>query len=84
MKQKKIDNSCLSALSQAEQYTKGRKSCERLIVSDGLRYGVNFKEKNRFELKANMNLTNLREDYSIYNCPGIKDALLYMTLEYKV
>lgn len=80
---KKMNNSCLSAFSQAEQYAKGKISCERLIVSDGLRYGVYFKENNQFNLKAYMNLTNLREDYPIYKCSGIKDALLFMTPEYR-
>ncbi|MFZ1291247.1 MAG: hypothetical protein WAR79_14215 [Melioribacteraceae bacterium] len=80
---KKMDNSCLSAFSQAEQYAKGKTTCERLIVSDGLRYGVYFKEKGQFILKAYMNLTNLREEYPIYNCSGVKDALLFITPEYK-
>lgn len=80
---KKMDNSCLSAFLQAEQYAQRRTSCDRLIVSDGLRYGVYFKEGNKFNLKAYMNLTNLREDYSIYKCSGVKDALLFMTPEYK-
>jgi len=30
-----------------------------------------------------MNLTNLRDDYPIYACSGVKDALLFMTPEYK-
>ncbi len=80
---KKMDNSCLSAFSQAEQYAKGKTTCERLIVSDGLRYGVYFKENGQFILKAYMNLTNLRDDYPIYACSGVKDALLFMTPEYK-
>lgn len=80
---KKIDNSCLSAFSQAEQYAKGKTVCERLIVTDGLRYGVYFKEKEQFNLKAYMNLTLLKSDYPVYNCAGVRDALLFMTPEYK-
>jgi hypothetical protein len=80
---KKIDNSCLSAFSQAEQYAKGKTACERLIVTDGLRYGVYFKEQKQFKLKAYMNLTLLKSDYPIYNCAGVRDALLFMTPEYK-
>jgi len=80
---KKIDNSCLSAISQAEHYAKGKTNCDRLIVTDGLRYGIYFKEEKIFSLKAYMNLTYLRKNYPIYECSGAEDALLFMTPEYK-
>ncbi len=37
---KKLDLSCLTAKSQAEIYAKGMPDCHRLIVTDGVRYGV--------------------------------------------
>jgi hypothetical protein len=63
---KKMDNSCLSAKSQAMSYVVGRSGCHRLIVTDGLRYGVYVREQvETFRLYAYMNLTRLRHDYAI-------------------
>jgi len=80
---KKKDNSCLSAVSQAESYAKTRSECCRLIVTDGIRFGVYTRKEDEFVLHAYMNLTNLREHYPIYACNGAKMALLAMTPEWK-
>jgi len=80
---KKKDSSCLTAKSQAETYAKGRSNCKRLIVSDGLRYGIYFKEGTDFRLNAYMNLTRLRKEYPIYNCKGAKDVLLTVTPDWR-
>jgi hypothetical protein len=37
---KKMENSCLTAKTQAASYAECRGGCRRLIVTDGLRYGV--------------------------------------------
>ena len=79
---KKKGNSCLTAKSQAESYAEGKSSCKRLIVTDGLRYGVFVREKSKYILYAYMNLTNMRDDYPIYECKGIKSALRAMTPEW--
>lgn len=79
---KKKDNSCLTAYSQAYEYTKDRLSCNRLIVSDGLRYGVYIKKDDDYLLPAYMNLTNFKSDYPIYKCRGICEALWAMTPEW--
>lgn len=79
---KKKDSSCLTAKSQAEAYAVGKEACKRLIVTDGLRYGVYCKGKNIFILTAYMNLTDLKEEYPIYNCLGAKEALRAMTPEW--
>ncbi len=76
---KKKGNSCLTALSQAQGYARSRENCLRLIVSDGLRFGVYIKEKDEFRLHAYMNLTNLQDSYPVYECHGTKMALLAMT-----
>jgi hypothetical protein len=82
---KKMDNSCLSAKSQAAAYAKGREGCHRLIVTDGLRYGVFVrKELEAFHLYAYMNLTRLRRHYHAYDCKGAEDALLAMAPEWKL
>jgi len=81
---KKMDSSCLSAKSQAEAYAKDKKNCDRLIVTDGMRYGVYLRdETGEFDLYAYMNLTRLRDEYTIYECKGAKDALLAMAPEWR-
>ena len=81
---KKMENSCLSAMSQAMTYSKGKLACHRLIVTDGLRYGVYVRrELEPFKLYAYMNLTRLRTAYPVYACEGVKEALLAMTPEWR-
>lgn len=81
---KKMDNSCLSAISQAMSYSDGKAACHRLIVTDGLRYGVYTRIKAEpFRLYAYLNLTRLRHDYPIYECNGAEEALLAMAPEWK-
>lgn len=81
---KKMEKSCLSAKSQAMSYAAGKLACHRLIVTDGLRYGVYIRgELESFRLYAYLNLTRLRHDYDIYDCKGAEDALLAMAPEWK-
>ncbi len=79
---KKKGNSCLSAKSQAEAYSQGKKNCNRLIVTDGLRYGVYLKKQKSFKLHAYFNLTKLKSEYPVYECHGIQEALRTMTPEW--
>ncbi len=82
---KKMDASCLNAKSQAMSYAKNKAGCHRLIVTDGLRYGVYVKKDNdEFHLYSYMNLTNMRHEYPVYECKGTKDALLAMAPEWKI
>jgi len=81
---KKMDNSCLNAISQAKSYAEGKPACHRLIVTDGLRYGIyTRREIEPFRLYAYMNLTRLMHDYPIYQCKGAEEALLAMAPEWK-
>ena len=81
---KKMSNACLSANSQAAGYAEGKPGCNRLIVTDGLRYGVLIRATDRsFELFAYLNLTSLRRDYPVYGCRGAEDALLAMTPDWR-
>ena len=87
---KKMGSSCLSAFSQARDYAVEWKQCRRLIVTDGLRYGVFTREerkshqKEEFSLYAYMNLTSLRNGYPIYDeCKGAQDALWAMSPEWR-
>jgi hypothetical protein len=80
---KKMSNSCLMAASQAMDYARGKNSCHRLIVTDGLRYGVYVRAADEsFGLHAYLNLTKLRDQYPILRCGGAKAALLAMAPEW--
>lgn len=79
---KKKDNSCLSALSQAQAYAESRPSCRRVIVTDGIRFGVFVRNDAQFSLHAYMNLTRLRKAYPVYHCSGVNAAMLAMTPEW--
>lgn len=82
---KKMDNSCLSAKSQAESYAADKAGCHRLIVTDGLRYGIYVRKPlEPFCLYAYMNLTRLRNGYPIYQCKGAQVALLAMAPEWRL
>ena len=86
---KKMDNSCLSAVSQAKGYALVAKHCRRVIVTDGLRYGVFTREKDatcqekNFSLHSYINLRRLRRGYPLYECSGAQDALLAMAPEWQ-
>lgn len=79
---KKLNNSCLTARSQAQDYALEKQNCNRLIVTDGLRYGVYSKnEHGDFFLDAYLNLTRLKSGYPIYGCNGAMEAFLLMSPE---
>jgi hypothetical protein len=81
---KKMDSSCLSAVSQAMSYAQTRPQCCRLIVTDGLRYGVYVRSDTApFKLHAYMNLARLRHQYPVYGCDGAEEAFLVMAPEWK-
>jgi len=72
---KKMDEACLSAKAQAEGYAlaKGRERCRRLIVTDGMRYGVFTRsEDGRFAdyPDAYMNLRRLVRIYPLLRSPA--------------
>jgi hypothetical protein len=80
---KKMGDACLTAVSQAAEYASTREGCRRLIVTDGLRYGVYTKiGESDFTLKAYLNLTRLKNSYPIYCCEGAETALLAMAPEW--
>jgi hypothetical protein len=78
--------SCLRAQSQVKSYAEqpDRSLCNRLIVTDGVRYGVYFKQDNIFrdEPDAYLNLSSMREEYPLLQCKGTKDALLFMSADW--
>ena len=80
---KKKGLSCLTAVLQASDYAERGKNCHRLIVTDGLRYGVYIKEDSDFKLYAYFNITNLKASYAIYKCWGVNRGLQAMTPEWR-
>ena len=80
---KQKGRSCLSAFEQAREYAEqeARAGCRKIIVTDGLRYGIFKRSKKGFQLYAYVNLTRLRSSYPIYKCLGANEGLLAMTPE---
>lgn len=79
---KKLGASCLTAKSQAQAYASDKQHCNRLIVTDGLRYGVYSKnEQGEFFLDAYLNLLRLRSQYPLYECDGATESFLLMSPE---
>ncbi len=83
---KQKDRSCLNAQSQAQSYAEqpDRSSCGRLVVTDGVRYGIYFKENGVFcgEPHAYVNLARMRDEYPLLRCKGAKDAFLLMSADW--
>ena len=80
---KRVGYACLSAIWQAQNYASKYPNCRRIVVTDGLRYGIFTKDKNKkFSLYAYLNLTRLRKKYPIYECKGAQEAILAMTPEW--
>ncbi|CAM3733136.1 hypothetical protein [Litorimonas haliclonae] len=75
---KKRGNSCLTAQSQAENYA-DKHGCDRLVVTDGIRYGVFLRQDGEFKLHAYLNITRLKSSYPIYDCLGAQNAILTMS-----
>ena len=82
---KAMDRSCLTAYSQADSYAKqkGREQCSRLIVTDGIRYGVYLRQGEDSKLEAYLNLTRMLDTYPILKCKGAKDALTLMSADWR-
>ena len=80
-----MDDTRLSAKSQAMTCAEGKPECHRLLVTDGLRYGIYVRNETsaEFRLHAYMNLTKLRRGYAILACDGAREAILAMAPEWK-
>lgn len=88
---KRKGSSCLTAKSQAETYAERecRRNCQRLIVTDGTRYGVFVRDADQpfpDQPAAYFNLLRLVESYPILGmdktCDGPKHALLMMAADW--
>lgn len=67
-------------LSQALNYAlkPGREACDRLLVTDGIRYALYFRSGNGFSLKAYLNILKMREAYPVLGCDGAVQTILGM------
>lgn len=77
---KLLSRSVFSPLGQASSYALGddRGNCERLIVTDGIRYTYFQRQQKEFELEAYLNLLDMYEDYPLFECDGAVEAILGM------
>lgn len=82
---KRRKSSCLSAFSQAKDYVekKGAERCDRLVVTDGMRFGVFLRRADGTfgsYPDAYLNLARLRRAYPIYDhAAGAAEALYLMS-----
>ena len=92
---KKVHGACLTAIGQAKTYAKKFPQCSRIIVTDGLRYGVYIRRANDKwpdapKPYAYLNVNRPRSEYPIYHDPfdetlplkGAKEAIYAMTPEF--
>ena len=77
---KLLGRSVFSPLGQASEYAlrPGRENCDRLIVTDGIRYALHRREGDDFKLEAYLNILDMRDSYPIRGCAGAVQAVLGM------
>jgi hypothetical protein len=85
---KKWGNSCLTARSQAERYARdvAGDRCQRLIVTDGNRYGVFLRNGSGgfgAEPDAYLNLAHPKDAYPILKSDGAHEALRLMSSDWR-
>ena len=79
---KRKDNSVFRAFDQVKDYARTLPGVNRLIVTDGIRYGIYLKVNDEWNIHAYMNLTRFKKECKIYNCHGILEALWVMSPEW--
>jgi hypothetical protein len=64
---KLLGRSVFSPVGQAREYAlrPGRESCDRLIVTDGIRYALHRRSGNAFCLTAYLNILSMRDAYPV-------------------
>jgi len=77
---KLLGRSVFRAFEQAQEYAcrAGRDHCGRLVLTDGIRYGLYDRADDEFELAAYLNILQLRESYPALDCGGAVEAILGM------
>ena len=85
---KQLGRSCLSANTQGAQYAceSGRERCSRLVVTDGIRYGIYLRETDGTfpeSPTAYMNLNRMIRSYPVLGCDGTPRALSLLAADWR-
>jgi hypothetical protein len=77
---KSLDSSVFSPFGQALDYAlrPGRTLCNRLVVTDGIRYALHERTGDEFKLQAYLNILRMRRQYFALSCGGAVHALIGM------
>ena len=77
---KLLGRSVFAPTGQAADYAlrAGRENCNRLIVTDGIRYALHRRSAHEFKLEAYLNILNMRDSYPVLGCKGAVEAVLGM------
>ena len=77
---KLLGRSVFSPVGQAREYAlrPGREGCDRLVVTDGIRYALHRRAGEIFTLEAYLNILNMRDSYPMLGCGGAVQAVLGM------
>jgi hypothetical protein len=77
---KLLGRSVFAPFGQARDYAlaAGRERCQRLVVTDGIRYALHRKQAGDFKLAAYFNLLDMRASYPFLDCGGAVEAVLGM------
>ena len=77
---KLLGRSVFSPFGQAREYAlrPGREGCDRLLVTDGIRYALHRRAGTEFNLAAYLNILSMRDRYPVLGCAGAVDAVLGM------
>ena len=75
-----LNKSVFLPVGQAKHYAleKGREQCDKLIVTDGIRYGLHRRSGRDFILESYLNILDTRESYPVLGCGGAIQAILGM------
>lgn len=75
---KLLGRSVFTPLGQARNYAiqPGRAACDRLLVTDGIRYALHRRQENEFRLEAYLNILKMRDAYPVLGCGGAVEAVL--------
>ncbi len=77
---KLLGSSVFYPFGQARDYAlqKDRESCDKLVITDGIRYALYRRSGNDFTLEAYLNILKMREAYPMLNCGGAIHAIIGM------
>jgi hypothetical protein len=77
---KLLGRSVFSPLGQAREYAleAGREGCDKLVVTDGIRYALHSRSGDVFSLVAYLNILDMRDAYPIFGCAGAVHAVIGM------